>query len=173
MKRKKFFLFVFIVGFTNSVNAQMPLQNATTDELLEKLVPRPTQKTRSLSRNLVPEVQTSADKPSVDLVIQFEFDSSKLKEESKPLLDNLAAAMKGSTLTKYTFTIEGHTDSVGTAAYNKGLSNQRANAVIVYLITKGVDKGRLKGLGKGFSEPLQEGKPDAPENRRVRIIVNT
>ena len=173
MMFKRILVSILITGLAQLACAQAPLENASTEDLVDKLAPRPIQKTRSLSRNLVPESQASVEKPSVDLVIQFEFGSAKLKDESKPLLDNLAMAMQGNVLTKYSFNIEGHTDSIGTQAYNLKLSDQRAQAVIYYLMTKGVSKNRLVGVGKGFSEPLQEGKPDAPENRRVRIIVNT
>jgi len=173
MKFKSLILCLFSAWLFQSAYAQTPLQNASSEDLVDKLAPRPTQKTRGLSRNLVPEAQTSVEKPSVDLVIEFEFGSAKLKEESKPLLDNLATAMKGNVLTKYTFNVEGHTDSIGSKAYNLKLSYQRAQAVISYLNTRGVSMSRLVGVGKGFSEPLQEGRPDAPENRRVRIIVNT
>jgi outer membrane protein OmpA-like peptidoglycan-associated protein len=167
------FLLVALISFYGLSFAQAPLQNASTDDLLEKLTPQPAQKTRSLSRNLVPEAQVKAEKPSVDLVIQFEFGSAKLLDTSKPLLDNLATVMKGDVLTKYTFNIEGHTDSVGSAIYNKQLSNQRAITVINYLVSKGVSRNRLVGIGKGSAEPLVADKPDSPENRRVRIIVNT
>ena len=61
--RKRMFLLVALISFSGLSFAQAPLQNASTDDLLEKLTPQPAQKTRSLSRNLVPEAQVKAEKP--------------------------------------------------------------------------------------------------------------
>jgi outer membrane protein OmpA-like peptidoglycan-associated protein len=121
-------------------------------------------------RNLTPEAR---EKPNVDLSIQFEFDSAKLLPESRPLLDNLVKAINSDKLQGFTFVVEGHTDIVGSADYNQKLSNQRALSVLAYLASKGVSKERLKALGKGSTELLMPDKPDAAENRRVRIILNS
>jgi len=172
MNFTSFSFLLLSVVFINSTQAQSLLQNASTEDLVERLNPSQS-KTRSLSRNLVPEEKNKSEKPSVDLVIQFEFGSAKLMNQSKALLDNLAAAMKGDVLIKYSFNIEGHTDSVGLQSYNLKLSNQRAQSVISYLASKGVNKDRLVGIGKGSSIPLLVDTPEASENRRVRIIVNT
>jgi outer membrane protein OmpA-like peptidoglycan-associated protein len=166
------YLLLICFGLVGSIWAQAPLQNASSEELVEKLNPVQ-QKTRSLSRNLVPEVPNLAEKPSVDLVIQFEFGSAKLIDQSKILLENLANAMQGDVLTKYSFNVEGHTDSVGSQAYNLKLSKERAQAVVNYLVSRGVGKERLVGVGKGSTQLLLVDRPDAPENRRVRIVVNT
>jgi hypothetical protein len=106
---------------------------------------------------------------SLDLVIQFEFDSAKLKSESKPLLDNLSTALKSDRLKSIQFKVEGHTDAKGTEAYNQALSLKRANAVVEYMTQQGIEAERLKAEGKGFAELLVPEKPLAMENRRVRI----
>ena len=163
-------LFTLLVGVAY---AQAPLQNATTEELLEKLTPASQQKTRSLSRNMVVDGQASKTKTAVDLVIQFDFGSAQLLDASKPLLDSLAKAMNANALANFTFNVEGHTDSVGSASFNQQLSDQRATAVVNYLVARGVTKNRLVSVGKGSADPLTTSKPDSPENRRVRIIVNS
>jgi OOP family OmpA-OmpF porin len=70
--------------------------------------------------------------------------------------------------------IEGHTDSVGTAAYNKKLSQQRAEAVKKYMVEKGIDANRLKAQGFGEVRPIasndtEEGRQ---QNRRVEAAVD-
>ena len=150
--------------------AQAPMRSATSEELIQKLEPSsPAMRTRGM-RNLSPEAR---EKPNVDLLIQFEFDSAKLLPESRPLLDNLVKAINSDKLRGFTFVVEGHTDIVGSAEYNQKLSDQRALSVLAYLATKGVSKERLKALGKGSTELLMPDKPDAAENRRVRIILNS
>lgn len=138
-----------------------PVSTATSDELIDKLS-TPYSSTRSL-RNLKPQPK------SVDLVIQFEFDSAKLKPESKPLLDSLASALKSDRLKDMPFLVEGHTDAKGTFEYNQNLSLKRANSVVEYLAQQGISADRLQPQGKGFSELLMPDKPLAMENRRVRI----
>jgi len=157
----------FLVG---TGYAQAPMRSATSEELIQKLEPSsPPLLTRGM-RNLTPEAR---QKPNVDLSIQFEFDSAKLLPESRPLLDNLAKAINSDKLRGFTFVVEGHTDIVGSTEYNQKLSDQRALSVLAYLASKGVSKERLKALGKGSTELLMPDKPDAAENRRVRIILNS
>ena len=157
----------FLIGLSY---AQAPMRSATSEELIQKLEPSsPAMRTRGM-RNLSPEAR---EKPNVDLLIQFEFDSAKLLPESRPLLDNLAKAINSDKLRGFTFVVEGHTDIIGSAEYNQKLSDQRALSVLAYLASKGVSKERLKSLGKGSTELLIPDKPDAAENRRVRIILNS
>ena len=166
----KFLLILFSVFVIGVSYAQVPMRSATSEELIQKLDPSsPPLLTRGM-RNLTPEVR---EKPNVDLSIQFEFDSAKVLPESRPLLDNLAKAINSDKLRGFTFVVEGHTDIVGSADYNQKLSNQRALSVLAYLASKGVSKERLKALGKGSTELLMPDKPDAAENRRVRIILNS
>ena len=153
---------IFISTLSLVVQAQ-PVKSATSDELIEKLAV-PYANTRSLkARNLEPQPR------SLDLVIQFEFDSAKLKSESKPLLDNLSTALKSDRLKSIQFKVEGHTDAKGKEAYNQALSLKRANAVVEYMTQQGIEAERLKAEGKGFAELLMPEKPLAMENRRVRI----
>jgi len=165
------FSFILVSFFLVSTGyAQAPMRSATSEELIQKLEPSsPTMRTRGM-RNLTPEAR---EKPNVDLSIQFEFDSAKLLPESRPLLDNLAKAINSDKLRGFTFVVEGHTDIVGSAEYNQKLSDARALSVLAYLASKGVPKERLKALGKGSTELLMPDKPDAAENRRVRIILNS
>ena len=161
----------FLVSFAimGTAFSQVLLRSASSDELIEKLNPNQP-KTRSM-RNLTPETR---EKPTVDLSIQFEFDSAKILPESKPLLDNLAKAINSNELRGYSFLVEGYTDGVGLPAYNLRLSDQRANAVLNYLLLMGgVKRDRLRAIGKGSNDLLRPDQPDAAENRRVRIALNS
>jgi outer membrane protein OmpA-like peptidoglycan-associated protein len=86
-------------------------------------------------------------------------------------LNKVADALK--TQTERTFTVEGHTDNVGTDAANMTLSQKRADAVRDYLIVRGVSANAITAVGKGSSVPVGDNK--TPEgramNRRVEIIV--
>ena len=139
------------------------LQSASVEQLVDKLAPS-APATRGL-RNL------SVQPRSVDLSIQFDFDSAKLQDTSKPLLDNLVDAMNNNRLMALRFKIEGHTDGKGTAAYNQQLSVRRAASVVSYMQTQGIDNALLISEGKGASELLFPDKPEAMENRRVRILT--
>jgi len=145
--------------------AQAPVREASVNEMVEKLAPQPPSATTRSMRNLVPQ------KRELDLVVQFDFDSSRLQAVSKPLLENLAAALGSERLANTRFLVQGHTDAKGTAAYNEALSARRAQAVAEFLQSKGVQADRLKTEGKGFSELLLKDQPQAPENRRVRIVA--
>jgi outer membrane protein OmpA-like peptidoglycan-associated protein len=153
-----------LIGLIAFANADQPMTAASVDQLVEKLAPEPAVRTRGL-RNLAPVNK------SVDLVIQFDFDSAKLQSASKPLLDNLAAAMKTDRLMQVSFKVEGHTDAKGTEAYNQQLSQKRAEAVVSYMADQGIDRSRMESVGKGFSDLLYPDRPQAMENRRVRITT--
>ncbi|MDR7134549.1 outer membrane protein OmpA-like peptidoglycan-associated protein [Lysobacter niastensis] len=103
--------------------------------------------------------------------ITFDFDKSNLKPEFYPVLDNVAR-----TLQEYNQTIvevAGHTDSVGSDAYNQRLSEQRANAVSSYLTGRGLNRDRFIVVGAGESRPVASNDTDAgrAENRRVEITL--
>jgi len=156
--------FILLLALSCLAQAQS-VKSATSEELIEKLAV-PFANSRSLTaRNLEPQPR------SLDLVIQFEFDSAKLKSESKPLLDNLSTALKSDRLKSIQFKLEGHTDAKGTEAYNQVLSLKRANAVMDYMTQQGIEAERLQAQGKGFAELLMPDKPLSMENRRVRISV--
>jgi outer membrane protein OmpA-like peptidoglycan-associated protein len=169
----KLLAFIFGIFIVGHVSSQVPIDSISSEDLLDRLTPKAVQKTRSLGRSLVKDGQAEQSSPSVDLVIQFEFGSAKILDESKPLLNKLATVMNADSLSRYTFNVEGHTDSVGSDAFNQQLSEKRASAIVNYLASKGVSKTRLIGIGKGSSSPLVLDRPDASENRRVRIIVNS
>jgi OOP family OmpA-OmpF porin len=101
----------------------------------------------------------------------FDFDKSDLKAEGKAKLDDLASKLGGITLE--VVIAVGHTDSIGTDAYNQKLSVRRAESVKSYLISKGIDPKRVYTEGKGESQPVADNKTSdgRARNRRVEIEV--
>jgi OmpA-OmpF porin, OOP family len=109
-------------------------------------------------------------RPSLSLLIQFDFNSARVKPESQQALANLAMALKSDELKTFRFAVEGHTDAQGRADYNQRLSQQRADAVRDTLSGQGVAAQRLQSVGKGSSELAKPDEPYSAENRRVRIV---
>lgn len=114
---------------------------------------------------------TVAKPASINMQINFDFNSDKISGSSEQTMANLAAALSSPQLQNRNFTVIGHTDGKGSAAYNKALSDRRAEAVRRYLIDKGVSASRLRAVGKGKSELLNPADPYAAENRRVEILA--
>jgi OOP family OmpA-OmpF porin len=101
----------------------------------------------------------------------FDFDKSVLKPEGKAKLDDLVSKMGGINLE--VIIAVGHTDSVGSDAYNQKLSVRRSEAVKAYLVSKGVEKNRVYTEGKGEKQPVADNKTSEgrAKNRRVEIEV--
>ncbi len=103
--------------------------------------------------------------------IKFGFDSAKVSDDSKAILEVAVTTLKNNP--KMKVEIEGHTDSIGTAEYNLGLSQRRADAVQDHLISEGIGAERLQAVGKGEADPLvsNELKEGRAKNRRVEFVV--
>ncbi len=103
--------------------------------------------------------------------IFFDFDAATLRAESKNELDRLVKLMKDQTSLK--IEISGHTDNVGSAQYNKTLSERRAKSVVDYLISDGIKADRLTFKGYGFDIPIASNETDEgrQQNRRVEFKI--
>jgi OOP family OmpA-OmpF porin len=101
----------------------------------------------------------------------FDFDKSVLKPEGKAKLDDLVGKIQGINLE--VIIAVGHTDSVGSDAYNQRLSVRRAESVKAYLVSKGIEKNRVYTEGKGEKQPVADNKTadGRAKNRRVEIEV--
>ncbi|MBP6898283.1 MULTISPECIES: outer membrane protein OmpA [Pseudacidovorax] len=101
----------------------------------------------------------------------FDFDKSVLKPEGRAKLDDLVSKIKGINLE--VIIAVGHTDSIGTDAYNQKLSVRRAEAVKAYLVSKGIERNRVYTEGKGEKQPVADNrtKEGRAKNRRVEIEV--
>lgn len=104
------------------------------------------------------------------LQIQFEFDSTEFKPYSLTIVERLAQALITEQAGDKPVMIEGHTDAIGTEAYNLDLSKRRAKAVRDYLIDiYRIEPARLFVDGRGESDLLNPANPKAAANRRVQI----
>jgi OOP family OmpA-OmpF porin len=101
----------------------------------------------------------------------FEFNKSKLLPNAYPVLDGLLGTMNKHP--KYIWEIGGYTDGIGSVSYNKRLSKQRAQSVVDYLVSKGIDRNRLKIVGYGKENPIATNDTNEGRamNRRVEIKV--
>jgi OOP family OmpA-OmpF porin len=101
--------------------------------------------------------------------VLFDFDKAVIKPQFMPDLDAIAAELVADTNKR--ILVWGHTDSIGTEAYNQGLSERRANAVAAYLEGKGVTRDRMTIQGFGETQPVASNatREGRAQNRRVEI----
>jgi OmpA-OmpF porin, OOP family len=135
-----------------------------------------------------PMTPPAPNKPPVGIVNEkvtfaadtfFDFDKSTLKPEAKAVLDDLAGKLN--TINLEVIIAVGHTDSIGSDAYNQKLSVRRADSVKAYLVSKGIEPNRIYTEGKGKKQPIapntingKDNPAGRAKNRRVEIeIVGT
>ena len=149
---------------------------ATTEE--QKPAPQPEQPKEAPKPAPAAEAPKPAAKPkpvaekvTFAADVLFDFDKSDIKAEGRSKLDDLAGKMK--TINLEVVIAIGHTDSIGTDAYNQKLSVRRAEAVKKYLSSKGVEGNRIYTEGKGEKQPVASNKTKdgRQKNRRVEIEV--
>jgi OOP family OmpA-OmpF porin len=101
--------------------------------------------------------------------VLFDFDRSVVRPEAFPLLDEVALIIVNNPGLRVI--LEGHTDSIGSEAYNMGLSKRRAEAVKDYLVNKGVSSDQMATVGYGESKPVatNQTKEGRQLNRRTEI----
>jgi len=183
-------------GIALSVSARVarPEEPMTVDQIVNALVP---QSTRGLSASraqtaeqagfleslrkrtassLAPEERQKLaalanDKPSTDVIINFEYNSNKLGPTAISAAEVVGNALLNPQLMGGTFVVAGHTDAKGNDAYNQYLSERRAEAVKNYLIEHfNIPAANLVAVGYGKTRLKNMDNPLAPENRRVQIV---
>jgi outer membrane protein OmpA-like peptidoglycan-associated protein len=125
-------------------------------------------KTRSICFGTAEDCPTPPTQAATrfDLLVNFEFNSEKLTVAAQENLKQFAKALLDPQLKGQKFEIDGHTDATGTEQYNLGLSERRADAVVAFLASQGVDAATLQAKGFGKSKP-RVADPFDPINRRV------
>jgi OmpA-OmpF porin, OOP family len=148
-------------------------QNPSTDEILKSLTPGVQRGIRLAPVGGQPAQAQRPTAPSVSLTVEFATGSADLTPEATGILDKLGKALSDQTLASYRFRIEGHTDTVGSRAYNKELSNRRAEVVVAYLVDNfHLERGHMQGIGMGVDGlliPTPDQTPE-PRNRRVQVV---
>lgn len=129
-------------------------------------------RTRSLSsgeREQIAEI--AAEKPKIDLEITFDYNSADISTASMPSVQALGKALSNPSLRGSTFVVGGHTDAIGSEAYNQDLSERRADSIKRYLVDKfGIAGADLVTVGYGKSKPKDANDPMNPANRRVQVV---
>ncbi|MNQ68853.1 Outer membrane porin F precursor [compost metagenome] len=123
---------------------------------------------------VVEEVVVVKEETIVIRDVHFQFDKATLTQADKGVLDKIATRLKGEAPNAQ-LTVTGHTDSVGSDAYNQKLSDKRAHSVVEYLIQEGVPRSSFVSVaGAGESQPVAENKTadGRAMNRRTEIKIN-
>lgn len=108
-----------------------------------------------------------------DLLVTFELGSDALSPQARKNLAEFARALQDPSLQAATFNVDGHTDARGSDAFNQTLSQRRAQRVVDYLGSLGIDSARLEAAGHGESSPRNTQDPFAAINRRVEATIRT
>lgn len=175
--------------------AVLPAQSQTSNQLVDQLKPK-VAKTRSLvkqpgmnaedaaflknlptrgiridQRKKLDEIVAKQELPKVDVTIQFDLDSDRIRPDSIAAVNELGVALISEALKNSRIALNGHTDASGSAEYNQDLSDRRAASVRAYLIkTFGIPEDRLLAIGFGEERLKNNGDPEGPENRRVEVV---
>jgi OOP family OmpA-OmpF porin len=160
MKRLLFCCVIALISTHGVPSAEVK----SAEEIVDALKPKP------LTRGLRGLRVEDAPKPSIDLTINFEFNSAKLSSDSQSQLSELGKALNSSELSPYRIKVTGHTDGVGPDAYNMDLSKRRAAAVVGFLSSQlSVSATRLTSAGMGKRALKLPQDPENGANRRVEI----
>ncbi|ANF26460.1 MULTISPECIES: OmpA family protein [Stutzerimonas] len=119
-----------------------------------------------------PEPEPVLEAVRVELDVKFDFDKATIRQDAYDDIEVLADFMKQYDQTSTT--VEGHTDAIGTDAYNQRLSMQRAQSVRDALVNRyGVEASRLEAIGYGESRPIADNSTELGRaiNRRVEASV--
>jgi OOP family OmpA-OmpF porin len=142
-----------------------PIDYARIEEIVKRYIPK------EVVKEVVVEKPVKEEKRWVLVGVNFEFNSAKLTPESYPILFDAAKTLLSNPELKVE--IQGYTDNIGSEQYNKKLSQMRAEAVMKYLIAKGVSADRLTAVGYGESNPIADNKTaeGRAANRRIEFKV--
>ena len=129
-------------------------------------------KTRSLSLDEREEIASIVStKPNIDLEINFDYNSAKISKASLPAAQELGKALSSPSLKGSTFLVAGHTDGIGSDAFNQDLSERRADTIKNYLVQKfGINGSDLVTVGYGKTKLKDIQNPSDPINRRVQVV---
>jgi outer membrane protein OmpA-like peptidoglycan-associated protein len=172
--------FIGLLFFGNSAFAQF----VSREQIVEALTVRPASLNFAdrlrLSRSLTLKsgdyvVASVQPKPTIDLhEVYFEFNSAAITDDAEPQLRELGAALSDPRLKGSIISIGGHTDAVGSDAFNQNLSERRAATIKWYLVDNfKLPPANLHTLGYGKRRPKNKTDVFAPENRRVEIVNET
>lgn len=144
-------------------------QNVSATEIINGLTPVSEVRTRGVKTRGIKTRGIQPGLATIALTVNFAFDSSDLLPEAIPNLRSLGRALQSPQLAPYRIRIEGHTDSIGTKAYNHQLSQRRAKTVKTYLVEHfDITPDHLVTAGRGETEPLDNNATRAGRHRNRR-----
>jgi outer membrane protein OmpA-like peptidoglycan-associated protein len=147
---------VDVASFSQEIIAASTPQRYASSQIVEHF----TTQTRSLRR------------PKLDLDIQFEFGSDRLTPAARQDLDELGRALEHPALKNRHFELSGHTDDVGSAAYNMELSKKRAKSARNYLMSRyDIEPEAIRSAGYGEGRPIVQGDSDEARRRNRRVVI--
>jgi outer membrane protein OmpA-like peptidoglycan-associated protein len=154
---------------TRSVSPADAARRAEETSFVNSLRNRPTRSLTTAEREQITSI--AQKRPSVDLEVNFEYNSDNISSKATPQVTALGQALSSAELKGGTFIVAGHTDAKGGETYNQGLSERRAEAVKRFLSEKyGIDASNLVTVGYGKTQLKNPSGPFASENRRVQVI---
>jgi len=153
--------------------APLPAMEMSQEEIVCSLDPKCAKPplTRSLRRGVTVSGGATDQPLSVNIYVNFDYNSADLTSDSRITLDRLGAALGDKRLESFSFLIAGHTDARGGVEYNQRLSERRSEAVRRYLIERfKIASQRLTAVGYGKSQLLDPSRPEDGVNRRVQVV---
>jgi outer membrane protein OmpA-like peptidoglycan-associated protein len=146
--------------------------DASTADIVCALDPKCTRPlTRDVRGVTVTKGPDGAAPLSVNLYVNFAYDSAELTSDARITLDRLGYALVDDRLKSFNFMIEGHTDAKGSDEYNQKLSERRAEGVRQYLMAQfGIDAPRVTARGFGKTRLFDPSRPEDGVNRRVQVL---
>lgn len=121
--------------------------------------------------NAARERDLAALRAMLQAIVYFDFDKSNIRDDQRPTLDAMIPILQANTGIK--IRIEGHTDSRGSDEYNQALGMRRANTAMRYLVSKGIDAGRIEVVSYGEERPAVQGESEDAwaKNRRDEFVI--
>jgi peptidoglycan-associated lipoprotein len=135
--------------------------------------PTPTEETSSQIPTEIEALNRFAQSKGYVRDAFYNYDEATLDDAAQAALSASANWLRGSTGSSYNLLIEGHCDERGTEQYNLALGDRRANSAKDYLVTLGIDAGRIRTVSYGEERPFEEGHDDASwaQNRRAHLVL--
>ncbi len=141
--------------------------NSTNQQAIEKIDTNLTKENNEINQS---NCQEQLNNILSKRKIQFAHNSSNIEKSSYQQLDQISTILKECSSN---IIIDGYSDNRGNAKYNQRLSQQRANKVKLYLISKGIDKKSIKAFGHGAENPIASNatKQGREQNRRIEFTI--
>jgi outer membrane protein OmpA-like peptidoglycan-associated protein len=161
---------LFALGYRSAAVALLCQDDEVYDAMERAGTPCPRAQFTPVDAQFEPAPEPEIEPPPIaSYAVLFDFDSSRLRPEADDVLAPLLAQLQADPSMR--IDIEGHTDSVGSDAYNLRLSRRRAQAVVEWLVAHGIDRARITAVGRGEAEPVEQNDslPGRQANRRVEI----